>query len=397
MKVNWRFSRKKGFIASTAFVLFCCGNPEKNADSDQILQDAEYSVYVKDDFDLAKLLSLESIIPLELHEGSFFTNPYRLIVLGDTLFMLDPVFGTLLGFNSDGKMLRKYGTFGSGPEEMADISDFGFDPLAKQLVLSSIEERSLAYFDLAGNFIRKIRLKNQSDMIAVDKNGLVARSITYFNEDFSNLELVSNSGDQVGLHFPFPQEIFPIILKNISGHLTLSSNSKFLFQEPASSIVYEVDGFKATPKFNFGSSDDMWPLQKKHDLNGFFTKVASGAISHPTQYFEENDDYLVFGWNRKKRAAAESIVDFRIGIFDKSTGTTFLTKPDDLVQSIRGPMAVKNDLFYFVIQQDQLLRFANHSFFKNFENLIQSIENNKKDHDLPVVLTLRISNLITKN
>ena len=42
------------------------------------------------------------------------------------------------------------------------------------------------------------------------------------------------------LKFPL---IFPILLKNVSGHVTSNFDGDILYHEPANSIIFEIKGF----------------------------------------------------------------------------------------------------------------------------------------------------------
>jgi hypothetical protein len=388
-------SRSSWFTYSLiAGLILLCNSCSRNEQKETIAEGEVAPVYAIEvglEAEFGDLFELEEVIPLRINGQEFFTNPYRLIIHDGRFYLLDPVFGSLLCFSGEGEMIFKIGSLGDGPKELPDIADFAINPITQEIILSSIADRSLAYYNLQNQFLRKERYANQSDMIAASAQGLISRSVTYFNNDFHNLEILRQSGEVEKLYFSFPKDVRPILLKNISGHLTSSIDSGFLFLEPASSIIYEVDEKKAYPKYSFTSIDEMWPQDNKHDINGFFTKVSKGEISHPTRFFEESQDYLFFGWNKRSGGISHQIVDYRIGFFHKGKNFTVLTKQNELTQFLSGPMAVHNGFIYFVLPQYRLFEFYEHEFFRHKKDEITTIQKSLDDHDVPIILKVKIS------
>jgi hypothetical protein len=384
----------KNFYIGLIIILFVfegCSNKHK---VDLIPQNGEpepkYIVTINDQRPLESIFELEEIIPIHIEESNFLVDVYRLQVSDENFYLLDKEFGTLIKTTKEGNQLAKIGKFGSGPDELPDIADFSLSKVGEELLLISIEERSLAFYDLGGNFKNKIKLKNQSDMISVDKYRNIGLSITYFNEEFHNFELLDSLGQSFKTLFPFPKDVFPILLKNISGHITNSYEGGLLYQEPANSVIYEVTKEEYFPKYEFQSDLPMWPKNKKHKLNDFFQTLASGELSFPTRFFEESGTHLYFGWNKKKKANSQKIVDFRIGVFDKLTDQTYLSEESNLTDFMSGPMAVEGNSVYFIISLFKLLELSEEPMLNDFETDITHLKNQFQDMDFPVILKMRL-------
>lgn len=354
--------------------------------------DIEYIVTINDHIPLENILELEEIIPIHIEESNFLVDVYRLQVSDESFYLLDKEFGTLIKTSKDGRIVSKIGKFGSGPDELPDIADFALSKSGKELLLISIEERSLAFYDLDGNFKRKIKLKNQSDMVSVDKDRNIGMSITYFNEEYANFQLLDSVGNSIKTLFPFPQDVFPILLKNISGHITNSYEGGILFQEPANSVIFEITGDNYYPKYEFQSDQPMWPKDKKHMLNDFFQTLASGELSFPTRFFEESGTHLYFGWNKKKKANSPKVVDFRLGVFDKLSYRTYLSEASSLTDFMTGPMAVEGNSVYFIISLFRLLELSEEPLLKDFKPEITHLKNEYQDMDFPVILKMNLRN-----
>jgi hypothetical protein len=368
-------------------VAFSC-KVEKKTDDD-LDPKALHNVFVKMETNIENIFEIVEIIPLEIPYGNALVEIYRFQYHDNNYFLLDRDFGTLLRFSAEGKALVKIGDLGDAPEEVVDIADFTLNSTDNELALLSIEQRSISFFDLNGNFKRKIRLRNQSDMISIDQDQNIGMSITYFNEDFSNFELINNAGSSIKTLFPFPKNVFPISLKSISGHITNSDQGGILYQEPANSVIFEIGKFESFPKFQFDSDEPMWPKEKKHQLNEFFQTLAKGELAFPTRFFEESKTHLFFTWNKKKRATAERLIDYRTGVYDKSTKQTYIAKENKLSQMMSGPLGVEGDLVFFSIPLYQLLELVDEPILKNHLSQISELKKEKGDVDVPVIIKMR--------
>jgi hypothetical protein len=138
--------------------------------------DPEYIVIINDQRPLENIFELEEIIPIHIGEGNFLVDVYRFQIFKDYFYLLDKEFGTLLKISKEGNQVAKIGKFGSGPDELPDIADFSLSKSGEELLLISTH-LSLAFYDLEGNFKRKIKLENQSDMISVDKDRNLVRKL----------------------------------------------------------------------------------------------------------------------------------------------------------------------------------------------------------------------------
>jgi hypothetical protein len=378
-----------------AFVLILTASCKKEKGIEEVAEigvKRMHTVFVEKEIPIENLFELKEIIPVKIDEQNFLVDVYRLQVSDFGFFLLDKEFGTLIKTSKDGLQHLKIGEFGSGPEEFPDIADFSLSKIGSELLLISIEERSLAFFDLDGNFKKKIRLKNQSDMLSVDKTRNIGMSITYFNDDFSNFQLLDSTGQKITTMFPFPKDLFPILLKNVSGHVTNNFDGDILYHEPANSIIFEIKGNDFFPKYQFESDEPMWPKEKKHELNNFFETLASGKLSFLTRFFEESETHLYFGWNKKKETNSPSVVDFRIGVFDKKTNETYLTKESKITSLMSGPMAVVGEDVYFVLSMYDLKELSSEVLFKEFGTKISQFEEDFKDKDFPVILKMSLIN-----
>ncbi|MGY6744756.1 MAG: 6-bladed beta-propeller [Cecembia sp.] len=376
------------FKALALIVLAACS--EKSNDPYENMRPT-FEVSVESETPIHDILNVTEIIPLRQLEGNFLSQINRLVVTEDFIFVLDEQFTNLIRYNSKGIPLNRISKFGNGPEEMPVITDFTVDQNSKTIILLNQEEKSLHTFDFDNRFIGKKKLDHQADMIGLNKDNEIGLSITYFNEAYHNFQLINSEIKNLGYFFPFPQDVFAIGLKNISGHLTKGFDGKLLYNEPASSIIWEISKEKLQAKYAFSSKNPMWPETEKHKLNSFFMELSKGELDFLGRFFEETGSHLVFQWNRKKSPSSNRIVDFRIGVFDKRNKQSKISLPDNFTRKLVGPLAAfGNDVYFYILLKD-LIQLADADILSKFRAYIQEDLSSIGDLDLPVLLKMELA------
>ncbi|WP_291782343.1 hypothetical protein [Cecembia sp.] len=173
--------------------------------------------------------------------------------------------------------------------------------------------------------------------------------------------------------------------------MTKGFDGKLLYNEPASSIIWEISKEKLQAKYAFSSKNPMWPETEKHQLNAFFQELAKGELDFLGRFFEETAFHLVFQWNRKKSPSSNRIVDFRIGVFDKRNKQSKISLPDDFTRKLVGPLAAfGNDVYFYILLKD-LIQVADADILSKFRAYIQEDLSSIGDLDLPVLLKMELA------
>ena len=378
------------YILKTLSFVVIVGCSEKSNDPYENIIPA-YEVSIESETSIHDIFNISEIIPLRQLDGNFLNQIDRLIVTEEFIFVLDERFTNLIRYNSKGTPLNRISKFGNGPEEMPVITDFTVDQNSNTIILLNQEDRSLHTFNFDNKFIGKKKLQHQADMIGMNKNHEIGLSITYFNEDFHNFQLINSETKNLGYFLPYPKDVFPMGLKNISGHLTKGSDGKLLYNEPASSIIWEISKDKLQAKYAFSSKYPTWPETEKHELNAFFQELAKGELDFLGRFFEETTSHLVFQWNRKKSPSSDQIVDLRIGVFDKRDQQSVISLSDDFTRKLVGPLATFGDDIYFSILLNDLIQVADSDILSKFRAYIQEDLSSIGDLDLPVLLKMELA------
>lgn len=355
-------------------------------------QVADHSILLSEiiEKDFWELFQLESAIELKLSQDFFISSIYRLKVHQNEYYALDESLGNLIRFDANGIPLNRIGKIGDGPEELPNFSDFGIDEKGNILIGSGSGMKASA-FTKEGDFVSSIKFKNQLDQLSVS-NGIVFASLTYFNQLDKNLAAYSAQGDTLKTYFPYGSDVFPILLKNISGHLTTNYDGSILFNEPASSKIFEIDkDLEIKPKFQFIYETELWEENDRHNLNGFFETLGTAKLTYLSRFYEESERYLFYKLNKKQDQVVRYVIDPRIGYFDKKTGKSFLSQKSESLVFTEGPLVADQDYFILSIPKQELKKLVdsdpNWSAIKNFIEF-NSIET--EEYDSPILLKFSV-------
>lgn len=355
-------------------------------------QVADHSILLSEiiEKDFWELFQLESAIELKLFQDFFISSIYRLKVHQNEYYALDESLGNLIRFDANGIPLNRIGKIGDGPEELPNFSDFEIDEKGNILIGSGSGMKA-STFTKEGDFVSSIKFKNQLDQLSVS-NGIVFASLTYFNQLNKNLAAYSAQGDTLKTYFPYGSDVFPILLKNISGHLTTNYDGSILFNEPASSKIFEIDkDLEIKPKFQFIYETELWEENDRHNLNGFFETLGTAKLTYLSRFYEESERYLFYKLNKKQDQVVRYVIDPRIGYFDKKTGKSFLSQKSESLVFTEGPLVADQDYFILSIPKQELKKLVdsdpNWSAIKNFIEF-NSIET--EEYDSPILLKFSV-------
>lgn len=381
-------------VPITIVVLFFMGCSNKEETNQKnitvVLNVHDPESFVEKDF--FEMFSIDTLINLELKDDFYMADLYRIKMGRNEYYALDPLMGNLIRYSRDGKVLNRIGVLGPGPMEMPEIDDFAYDNDREELLLGSSTARKISRFKPDGTFISSIRLGEQLDQFSYNEN-TIAVSLTYFNSLYKNFALLNTQGDTIRTFFPYPKDVFPILLKFVSGHVTNSIYGGFLFNEPASSKIYFFNSAgEFYPKYEFVGGDDFWPTRDKDLINDFFQTLSKGELSYVTRYYEESENYFFFNVNFKKANARPKVVDPRIGYYDFEKKIAYYSKFFDGLSWIKGPMEVEGDMFYCWIAKAKInILEEKYSAWRDI--LINYPElklDDPSDNDTPVLLRLKI-------
>lgn len=341
----------------------------------------DYSQAAKSNVDLDDLLKGKiKIIDLETVADSYVAEITKVLSYEDKFIVFDSRLNNVLAFSSAGKFLFKFGARGNGPGEYVDVVDVMLDKENDRIGILSVEQRQIHYFNLRGEFEESLRLPFQATRLAAMSKGNIAFALTYFDEDFKNFKVTNDKGNVLAGYFEYPQDVFPMGLYNITG-LMVENRGGVLYSDATSSTIHQVTNDGTTfPKYQFDLGKETWPEKDQYDFRTFFASIQRGGVSYLTNYYREDDRYLVARVNKSVPTGSYVIVDYKTILYDKNHKVAYVLS-DDLFKSFSGPLGYDEGLgFISTVDQEKLAELCSseksNKFFHSDHNVLktQSIE-----------------------
>jgi len=133
---------------------------------------------------LDDVFSNKSIIQLETTEESLIGDIFKTEYYNGKFYVMDVIQRAILCFDSEGNFKFKLAAQGHGPGEYQGFSDFTIDRYNKNLVLISGMTQEIIFYDLYGNFLKKMKIGLDSPMginwvYSIDKSTLLLTSLNF--------------------------------------------------------------------------------------------------------------------------------------------------------------------------------------------------------------------------
>ncbi len=133
------------------------------------------------------LIEVSDFVLLETKEECLLQTIDKIEFFLGNFYVLDKRQATVFVFDQLGKFVRRIGSYGSGPEEYAGISDFTIDKDNKRVIILSNQHSKLYIYDMQGTFLRSQKIGDmQLWNIISDKSGFVCttnRCVNVLDQD----------------------------------------------------------------------------------------------------------------------------------------------------------------------------------------------------------------------
>ena len=134
------------FVFPILFCLFSCRSDNSSPSSKvEINLDNSSSMLLSDFFE-----SIDYVL-LEETESTPLANPYKILFIGDKIFVHDNTLDNLHVFDLNGHLLFILKSMGKGPNEFSQIRDFMVR--GDSIVIKDDVTRKMIFYDIEGNFI----------------------------------------------------------------------------------------------------------------------------------------------------------------------------------------------------------------------------------------------------
>lgn len=252
------------------------------------------------------------VMRLEETEKTLLDYAFRVMSHQDKLVFPSGKEGEVFVYSSTGEFVSKFGHKGDGPGEYSDYS--GIFMSGDSVVIYNREKSTLLYYDMVGNHLKSLKVKDEPIHVMPFQDGLVL-DMTFRPVDDSlqyRLLMLDGKGDRKELLLPYEKAVpFPVF-SSVNSFKPFQDN--LTFQPMFHDTVYVLKPDKVAPLFSIDFGDKFfWDDESLYE-NG---QVAMSQIADRGQvwifntFVGERDIFINYN---------TSFQDFGLGIIDRATG-----------------------------------------------------------------------------
>ena len=278
------------FCCLPLFFTSCSDSGQVDNDVSQVKEIKLVSDQADRTMPLSALYEIGSYIPLETGDEVFIGEISKLMVVHDTIWILDNIVEQVLGFSGEGKLITVINQKGEGPGRYQRISDVAVSEDA--VYIYDAWSRSMLKFAWDGEFISQNKMNVSASHFEVLPDGgfvfyhnFTANEGKGEDEVHYNLTLTDENLQVKSQHLV--NELLPAPEFLIGNHKSFSKNGdELLVMESYQNVVYRIEDEGVVPYLKFNWSDH-------HDANRkeLFKNTRSGDWSvERTINFEHKEE-----------------------------------------------------------------------------------------------------------
>ena len=278
------------FCCLPLFFTSCSDSGQVDNDVSQVKEIKLVSDQADRTMPLSALYEIESYIPLETGDEVFIGEISKLMVVHDTIWILDNIVEQVLGFSGEGKLITVINQKGEGPGKYQHISDVAVSK--DEVYIYDAWSRTMLKFAWNGELIGQNKMNvSASDFEVLRDGGFVfyhdytANEGKGENEPHYNLTL-TDENLQIKSQF-LVNDLLPAPEFLVGNHKSFSRNGdELLLMESYQNVVHRIEQDGVVPYLKFNWSDD-------HDASkiNLFKNTRSGDWSvERTMDFEHKEE-----------------------------------------------------------------------------------------------------------
>jgi hypothetical protein len=222
----------------------------------------------------------------------------------------------ILLFHRDGQFIKQISRSGKGPGEYDDIDDLVLDESDNALYALCRTDRIFKY-DLQGNFLKKITIHRDIDLLALAAPGVVLLHIANWTGHQNERFIVMDGNGEILEKYP---NRFTYQLNE--RHIWKKETVKYTYNhqlhvKDKGDTLYCVLKDKMIPRYVFKNSRSI-------HIDGLTQEIYDQSLEF--DYIFETDDRLYFSF---RQYAGKNKVNYKLGYYDKRTDQTFSYQKTD--------------------------------------------------------------------
>jgi hypothetical protein len=260
---------------------------------------------------LSALYEIESYIPLDTGDEVFIGEISKLMVVNDTIWVLDNIVEQVLGFSGEGKLITVINQKGEGPGKYQRISDVAVSKDA--VYIYDAWSRAMLEFTWDGGLINE----KKANLSAAHFEALSDGSFVFYH-DYTPNEGIGENDSHYNLTFTdenlqvksqfLVNDLIPAPEFLIGNHKSFSRNGdELLLFESYQNVVHRIEDDVAVPYLKFNWSDHHDASRKELFEN---TRSGDWSVERTTDFehreelgrmveLQENDKVLTCAYLKK--------------------------------------------------------------------------------------------------
>ncbi len=196
------------------------------------------------------------VVPLETHPDALISYMHTFRFSKDNMYMGEE--DKILCFSREGKFIRRIGNKGKGPGEFysAGPNSILVNETKSEFLVNDVNMRKFLIFNLNGEFLREVKVKQRSHAIRLLTPDLIAlhRGRMGGNNDNNELMISDWSGTVQTKFFPFPKSLS---LDGCCGFAEADQEGSSLYHKIMDYNIYQIfpDHIDTLITLDFGSSN----------------------------------------------------------------------------------------------------------------------------------------------
>jgi hypothetical protein len=266
-------------------------------------------------------------VRLQTCDDCLLSQVNKIIIQGQTLYILDAQYSTLSAFNLNGQFITRIGEIGSGPGQFQTLKDFILTDSVLQLLCN--DKKAILKFSNEGKYLTAERIKlfgHNFEYFDSKWYFFINQNNSDLSRDYNLIITDSTKNASIQRYFAYPSTLNAEI--SFSGFLRKNYEG-LLYNSPLSDTVFQITKEGIYPKYAFSFGDYTLPQKAKRTLQDFMQNGLQYAYLGNGIY--DNDSLLAFSYTSR------GILSY--GFYDKQS------------KNLLGKSSIKNDIFSILVNQ----------------------------------------------
>lgn len=347
---------------------------------------------------------------LENKKGNLLGGIDKAILDNDVLYVLDNKTKKISAFSISGHFKFQINSFGKGPEEYLDLSDFIINRATSEIEVWDNGNRKILVYDKIGEYKREIPFDLRMENFARMKdNSIICYTCNYPNYDYRgiknayNIYHVDYEGNVINTWLPIGNMNSLTLLE---GNMFYEYNNGVNVTIPFDQNVYFIDSKECKVKYqinfqNYSLPEDILEdyskVKREDNIAISNASIRIMNLINESNYalgiynLLENSKYFFFQYN------VTGIGSFTV-IYNKLTEIAFIGIPEnDLDNGLFGtPILMDNEFLYSYVFPYELIDLKHSSRLSNVDSTINGYFSpnisftNLEEFDNPIIIKMRL-------